>query len=95
MGLWHSYSYFLSFLFLIIVPVLADVSVLPTNNTHDLAWSSSASFRIQGSSPLSGHYLAPLTNYLVNLSSTQAQVRLSRIAESSSFFPPLLLLSST
>ncbi|GLI78691.1 hypothetical protein PoHVEF18_007012 [Penicillium ochrochloron] len=73
MGLWQSYSSFLSFLFLIIVPVLADVSVLPTNNTHDLAWSSSASFRIQGSSPLSGHDLAPLTNYLVNLSSSQAQ----------------------
>jgi hypothetical protein len=76
------------------VPVLADISVLPTNNTHDLAWSSSASFRIQGSSPLSGHDLAPLTNYLVNLSSSQAQVRLSQISESlvSSLLASLYLL---
>ncbi|KAJ5368449.1 uncharacterized protein N7496_008209 [Penicillium cataractarum] len=73
MGLWHSYSSFLSFFFLIIVPVLADLSVLPTNDTHDLAWSSSARFRIQGSSPLNGQILAPLTHYLVNLSSSQAQ----------------------
>lgn len=94
MGLWYSYSSFLSFLFLIIVPVLANISVLPSNNTQDLAGSSSASFRIQGSSPLSGHYLAPLTNYLVNLSSSQAQVRLSRIAESLLFFLPVLLLSA-
>lgn len=75
MGPWHSYSSFLSFFFLIIVPVLADLSVLPTNDTHDLAWSSSARFRIQGSSPLNGQILAPLTHYLVNLSSSQAQVR--------------------
>lgn len=70
MGLW--YSSLLSSL-LLIVPVWANISALPTNSTTDLAWTSSARFRIQGSSPLSGLYLAPLTNYLVNLSSSQAQ----------------------
>jgi hypothetical protein len=89
MGLWC--SSFFTLLSLIAVPVLADVSVLPTNSTTDLAWSSSARFRIQGSSPLSGQILAPLTHYLVNLSSSQAQVR-PRLGFSalSIFFLPFL-----
>lgn len=78
MGLWYSSSLLSSFLF-ITVPVLANISVLPTNSTTDLAWSNSARFRIQGSNPLNDLYLAPLTNYLVNLSSSQAHVRPSRI----------------
>lgn len=93
MGLCYSFPFTL--LALIAVPVLADVSVLPTNSTTDLAWSSSARFRIQGSSPLSGQILAPLTHYLVNLASNQAQVR-RRLGFSalSIFFLLLLLLLS-
>ncbi|KAJ5176172.1 uncharacterized protein N7482_002049 [Penicillium canariense] len=70
MGLWCSPLFIC---LIAAVPVLADISVLPSNDTQDLAWSSSARFRLQGSSPLSGQSLAPLTHYLVNLSSSQVQ----------------------
>ncbi|KAJ5673767.1 hypothetical protein N7462_009206 [Penicillium macrosclerotiorum] len=58
---------------LLFAAVHATITVEPSNNTQDLAWSSSATFRFHGASPLSGQTLAPLTQYLVNLSTSQVQ----------------------
>lgn len=59
--------------------VQAAVSVLPSNNTQDLAGSaSSANFRLWGANYLDGQHLAPLTQGLLNLTDAQAKVRLAQ-----------------
>ncbi|KAF7717328.1 Uncharacterized protein PECH_002022 [Penicillium ucsense] len=69
------FAFLLSFLALSVLttPASAHISIAPSNDTSDLAWTSSANFRLHSSKPLSDQSLAPLTHYLVNLSSTQAQ----------------------
>ncbi|KAJ5655309.1 hypothetical protein N7507_007259, partial [Penicillium longicatenatum] len=60
-------------LFYFFVSVLATVTVLPSNHSQDLAWSSSVRFRLQASGPLNGLTLAPLTQSLVRLTDSEKE----------------------
>ncbi|KAJ5556308.1 hypothetical protein N7513_002160 [Penicillium frequentans] len=62
--------FFLSYFF---VSVLATVTVLPSNNSQDLSWSSSVRFRLQASGSLNGLTLAPLTQSLVRLTDSEKE----------------------
>lgn len=76
-------SYLLSLLLslsLFLSPSLADFpSVLPSNNSQDLAGDHSAQFNLQGPSFPSDLPLAPLTDYFANLTDKQLQVRSSPV----------------
>ena len=77
------------FLFLFICST-ALASVLPSNNSQDLAGSSSDHFHLQGSGPLNGQLLAPLTSSLAHLSDSQRQVGSPSIGPSAHTNPPLI-----
>lgn len=62
------------FLFYFFVSVLATVTVLPSNYSQDLSWSSSVRFRLQASGSLNGLTLAPLTQSLVRLTDSEKEV---------------------
>lgn len=61
-------------LFYFFISVLATVTVLPSNNSQDLAWSSSVRFHLQASGSLNGLTLAPLTQSLVRLTDSEKEV---------------------
>lgn len=61
-------------LFYFFVSVLATVTVLPSNNSQDLSWSSPARFRLQASGSLNRLTLAPLTQSLVRLTDSEKEV---------------------
>lgn len=60
---------------LFFVSVLATVTVSPSNNSQDLSWTSAVQFRLHADGPLGGQIIAPLTQYLLNLSGSDLNVR--------------------
>ncbi|KAJ5569811.1 uncharacterized protein N7459_009241 [Penicillium hispanicum] len=69
MGL-RSLFLFLFVIAAVFVSVSATVTVHPSNNSQDLSWAQST-FRLQGSGPLNGQTLAPLTQSLARLSNSK------------------------
>lgn len=53
----------------------ANVIVLPSNNSQNIAVPDSPYFRLWGGDFFSGQHLAPLTPGLLNLTHAQGQVR--------------------
>ncbi|KAJ5105529.1 hypothetical protein NUU61_002876 [Penicillium alfredii] len=67
----------LLFLFLFLFSPVHGLTVLPSNNTHDLDWSQSVRFRLQASGPLNGLSLAPWSKSLAQF--TQSQLRTFKV----------------
>lgn len=73
-----SFSFFSSLLFLSLLTLLAVPAagtVLPSNTSADLSWTNNLRFRLSGHIHLPSNVtLAPLTEYLVNLSPRKIKV---------------------
>ena len=62
------------FLFFLIASVSAIINIHPSNNSQNLPWVQST-FRLQGTGPLNGQTVVPLTQSLIRLTDNQLQVR--------------------